>query len=112
VRDKDGVRRANADDRFPAAFFALRVPRQRANCGRVGGSGFSACGSKEALRAILFGTTEQLAEKVDFSKRTKNGTRQDAPGTIREDWLMVLHPPNFALLLSISTFSASCEVVP
>jgi len=63
--------------------------------------------------ALLYqGTTSQLAEKVDFSKRTKNGTRQDAPGTIREDWLMVLHPPNFALLLSIPTFSASCSVVP
>jgi len=68
--------------------------------------------ARRTALALYQGTTLQLAEKVDFSKRTKNGTRQDAPGTIREDWLMVLHPPNFALLLSIPTFSASCEVVP
>jgi hypothetical protein len=58
---------------------------------------------------------EQLAEKVDFSKRTKNGTRRDAPGTIREDWLMVLHPPNFALLFFCSPFRRfpqAVEAVP
>src|ERR1035437_5695723 len=36
---------------------------------------------------------KQAAEKLDFSKSAKNGSRQDAPGTIREGWLMVFHPP-------------------
>jgi len=50
----------------------------------------------------------QAAEKLDFSKSAKNESRQDDPGTIREGWSMVLHPPNFALSPSIWSFSAAC----
>jgi hypothetical protein len=50
----------------------------------------------------------QAAEKLDFSKSAKNGSRQDALGTIREGWLMVLHPPNSALSPSLRSFSAAC----
>jgi len=51
---------------------------------------------------------KQAAEKLDFSKSVKNESRQDDPGTIREGWSMVLHPPNFALSLSFWSFSAAC----
>src|ERR1017187_39311 len=54
---------------------------------------------------------KQAAEKLNFSKGAKNGSRQDALGTIREGWLMVLHPPNFALSLSIRSFSAACKAL-
>jgi hypothetical protein len=52
---------------------------------------------------------KQAAEKLNFPKGAKNGSRQDAPGSIREGWLMVLHLPNCALSLSIRTFSAACK---
>jgi hypothetical protein len=52
---------------------------------------------------------KQAAEKLDFSKSAKNGLRQDALGTIREGWLMVLHPPNSALSPSLRSFSAACK---
>ena len=60
----------------------------------------------------VFGTTEQLAERLDFLKSAKNGSRQDDPGTIGEPWLMVLHLQNLAHSPSIRSFSANCEVVP
>jgi hypothetical protein len=44
-----------------------------------------------------------------FSKSAKNGSRQEALGTIREDWLIVLQPPDFDLSPSIRTFSAASE---
>ena len=50
----------------------------------------------------------QAAEKLDFSKSAKNGSRQDAPGTIREGWLMVFHPPILAISPPIRSFSAAC----
>jgi hypothetical protein len=52
---------------------------------------------------------KQAAEKLDFSKRAKNRSRQDAQGTIREGCLMVLHPPKFPLSLTIRSFSAACK---
>jgi hypothetical protein len=60
----------------------------------------------------LFGTAEQAAEKLAFSKSTKNGSRQNALGTIRKGELMVLHPPNFTLLQFVRSFSAASEAVP
>jgi hypothetical protein len=48
------------------------------------------------LRGVFEGgTTSQLAEKLDFLKSAKNGSRQDDPGTIGEPWLMVLHLQKF-----------------
>jgi putative transposase len=52
---------------------------------------------------------KQAAEKLTFSKGAKNGSCQDALRAIREGWLMVLHPPNLALSLSIRSFSAACK---
>jgi hypothetical protein len=54
------------------------------------------------------GRALQAAEKLDFPESAKNGSRHDAPGTIREGSLMVLHPANFALSPSIRSFSAAC----
>ena len=51
---------------------------------------------------------EQAAEKLNLSERMKNGTHQDATGTIRAPRLMVFHPLNFALSPYFRTFSAAC----
>jgi hypothetical protein len=51
----------------------------------------------------------QAAEKLYFSKSAKDGSHQDAVGTIRRGWLMVLHPPNFALSPYLRSFSAACK---
>jgi DNA polymerase III delta prime subunit len=53
--------------------------------GTVSGHDFS-----RAENAAISSGALQAAEKLDFSKSAKNGSRQDALGTIREGWLMVL----------------------
>jgi hypothetical protein len=79
--------------------FAAKTPSKRA----VTGHDFS-----RAAKRSKRGRALQAAEKLDFSKSAKNGSRQDALGTIREGWLMVLHPPNSALSPSLRSFSAAC----
>jgi hypothetical protein len=47
---------------------------------------------------------KQAAEKLDFSKSAKNGSCQDALRTVREGWLMGVHPPNIALRRPFGVF--------
>jgi hypothetical protein len=73
----------------------------------VSGHDFSRTAKLQQITGAL-----QAAEKLNFPERTKNGSRQNAPGTIREAWLMVLYPPIFTHLPFIRSFSAACLAVP
>jgi hypothetical protein len=53
--------------------------------------------------------TSQAAEKLNFSESAKNGSHQNAVGTIREAWLMDFYPSKSALSPFIRSFSAACE---
>jgi hypothetical protein len=50
---------------------------------------------------------KQPAEKLNFSKGAKNGSRQDALGTIRKGWLMVFVSPKFRPFAIYSEFFRS-----
>jgi hypothetical protein len=50
----------------------------------------------------------QAAEKLNFSERAKNRSRQNASGAIREGRLMVFYPPIFGRSPFLRSFSAAC----
>jgi hypothetical protein len=52
---------------------------------------------------------KQAAEKLNFSERAKNRSRQNASGAIREGRLMVFYPPIFGLSPFLRSFSAACK---
>jgi hypothetical protein len=71
-------------------------------------------GAKEAAEKGSCGSArlagaKQAAEKLNFTERAKNGSRQDARGTIRELWVMVFYPPICTHSARISSFSAACK---
>jgi len=94
--------------------FALRIrgpklaPLRMTDRGVPVAARINPCPDTSCCVRCLPSGAKQAAEKLDFSKSAKNGPRQDDPGTIREGWSTVLHPPNLALSPSIRSFSAAC----
>ena len=79
--------------------------RQRSGPKEAAEKGQSPCKMDEKGAAAA----KQAAEKLDFSKSAKNGSRQDAPGTIRRPKAKVFYHQFRGHFDPLPSFSAACK---